>query len=225
MNSLRKHLTYANVVATLALVFAMSGSAIAAKHYLITSTSQISPKVLKKLKAAGRTGKRGPSGSQGVTGAQGAAGSQGIRGPEGPKGVERPKGVEGKSPLSQLPPGVSESGVYGIAAARSNGGHIAQAITFPIPLTSTISVSNVLYTETATPIAHCSGPGHADPGFLCIYSSGIAGLTLPELVDPESGEVEVTTGQLGFGLIWKSTSTKGLGEEESDFGTYTVTAP
>jgi hypothetical protein len=47
--SIRKHLSYANVVATIALVFAMSGSALAAKHYLITSTNQISPKVLKKL--------------------------------------------------------------------------------------------------------------------------------------------------------------------------------
>jgi hypothetical protein len=36
---IRRHLSYANVVATMALVFAMSGSALAAKHYLITSTS------------------------------------------------------------------------------------------------------------------------------------------------------------------------------------------
>ena len=41
MNSIRKHLSYANVVATFALVFAMGGSAIATKHYLITSTKQI----------------------------------------------------------------------------------------------------------------------------------------------------------------------------------------
>ena len=36
-------------MATLALVFAMSGSAIAASHYLVNSTKQISPKVLRKL--------------------------------------------------------------------------------------------------------------------------------------------------------------------------------
>jgi hypothetical protein len=46
---LRRHLSYANVTATLALVFAMSGGALAAKHYLLTSTKQISPKVLKQL--------------------------------------------------------------------------------------------------------------------------------------------------------------------------------
>ena len=58
---MRKHLTYANVAATLALVFAMSGGALAAKHYLINSTKQINPKVLKKLRGAkGTTGASRP---------------------------------------------------------------------------------------------------------------------------------------------------------------------
>ena len=47
-SGIRKRLTYANVTATLALVFAMTGGAYAAKHYLITSKAQISPKVLKR---------------------------------------------------------------------------------------------------------------------------------------------------------------------------------
>jgi hypothetical protein len=46
MNSIRRRLSYANVVATLALVFAMSGGALAASHYLVNSTKQINPKVL-----------------------------------------------------------------------------------------------------------------------------------------------------------------------------------
>jgi hypothetical protein len=72
MKSTRRHLTYANVAATLALVFAMSGGALAANHYLITSTKQIKPSVLKKLKGAkgtkGATGSRGPAGAAGPTG-------------------------------------------------------------------------------------------------------------------------------------------------------------
>ena len=36
--SKRKHLSYANVAATLALILVMSGGALAASHYLITST-------------------------------------------------------------------------------------------------------------------------------------------------------------------------------------------
>jgi hypothetical protein len=69
---IRRHLTYANVTATLALVFAMSGGALAAKHYLITSTGQISPKVLKSLRH--KPGPRGPTGAAGPTGKEGPPG-------------------------------------------------------------------------------------------------------------------------------------------------------
>jgi hypothetical protein len=85
MTTLRKHLSYANIVATLALLFAMSGSALAAKHYLINSTKQINPKVLKSL-----TGKTGKPGAAGPSGSQGPAGSPGLSGPEGPKGNPGP---------------------------------------------------------------------------------------------------------------------------------------
>ena len=63
---MRRRLSYANVTATLALVFAMSGGAMAANHYLITSTKQINPKVLKKL--TGKTGKTGANGANGANG-------------------------------------------------------------------------------------------------------------------------------------------------------------
>jgi hypothetical protein len=60
------------IVATLALAAALGGTAVAASHYLITSTSQISPKVLKRLHGA-----RGPEGWEGA---------QGPMGPQGPAG-------------------------------------------------------------------------------------------------------------------------------------------
>ncbi|HXB14750.1 MAG TPA: collagen-like protein [Solirubrobacteraceae bacterium] len=81
---MRRHLTYANVVATLALVFAMTGGAIAAKHYLINSTKQINPKVIKKLE--GHTGKTGATGLPGKQGAQGVPGTAGVEGKQGPIG-------------------------------------------------------------------------------------------------------------------------------------------
>ena len=81
---MRRHLSYANVVATLALVFAMTGGAIAAKHYLINSTSQINPKVLKKLRGA--NGKAGPAGQTGQAGKEGAPGKVGAAGKDGERG-------------------------------------------------------------------------------------------------------------------------------------------
>jgi len=73
--SIRRHLSYANIVATMALVLAMGGSAIAPNHYLITSTKQIKSSVLKKLK--------GNAGAKGATGAQGAQGNEGKAGTNG----------------------------------------------------------------------------------------------------------------------------------------------
>jgi hypothetical protein len=93
MTSLRKHLTYANVAATLALFFAMSGGALAANHYLITSSKQINPKVLRSLKGkTGKTGKTGPTGPTGVAAATGATGAKGETGKEGAAGKEGPAG-------------------------------------------------------------------------------------------------------------------------------------
>ena len=85
MKPIRRHLNFANVAAMLALLFAMSGSAVAARHYLLSSKSQISPALLKKLK--GRAGPAGPQGHGGAAGATGAQGKEGLPGKEGPGGT------------------------------------------------------------------------------------------------------------------------------------------
>ena len=72
---MRRHINATSVVAVMALVLAMSGGAWAAKRYLITSTNQISPKVLSALK--GKVGKAGPAGPAGAPGT-GAAGAQEV---------------------------------------------------------------------------------------------------------------------------------------------------
>src|SRR4051812_19122252 len=90
----RRRPGYAEVVATLALLFAVTGGALAAGHYLITSTKQISPKVLKKLKGRrGPTGRRGAAGHVGPRGRLGARGPRGSTGPTGPRGA----GLDGTS--------------------------------------------------------------------------------------------------------------------------------
>jgi hypothetical protein len=84
----RRHLSYANVVATLALFLAMSGgAAYAASRYLITSTRQIKPSVLASLQ-----GRAGPAGLAGVAGSRGVAGAAGPQGPAGANGAD---GVNG----------------------------------------------------------------------------------------------------------------------------------
>jgi Collagen triple helix repeat (20 copies) len=121
---IQRHLSYANVAATMALLFAMGGSALAADHfvasatktdstefapqpksrefnYVITSIGQISPKVQAELKATGKAGRAGPAGatgspgSQGPPGPSGATGAPGIEGPQGPEGKPGEKGTPG----------------------------------------------------------------------------------------------------------------------------------
>ncbi|HXR28157.1 MAG TPA: hypothetical protein VN772_01170 [Solirubrobacteraceae bacterium] len=84
-SSIRRQLSYANVVATVALLFAMSGGALAASRYLINSTKQINPKVIKKLK--GNAGAPGAGGKEGPPGRDGAQGREGSQGKEGPAGM------------------------------------------------------------------------------------------------------------------------------------------
>jgi hypothetical protein len=73
----QRRLSYANVVSTLALVVALgTGSAVAAKHYLVSSTKQIKPSVLKTLHGAA-----GPAGNPGASGPTGPAGATGNVGP------------------------------------------------------------------------------------------------------------------------------------------------
>ena len=76
----RRRVSYANVVATLALIAAIGGGTAwaAAHHYKITSTNQIKPSVLQKLRGA--NGNNGANGSPGATGATGATGVTGAAG-------------------------------------------------------------------------------------------------------------------------------------------------
>jgi hypothetical protein len=149
MSRIRPRLTYANVIATLAMVFAMTGGAYAASKILITSTKQIKPSVLAQLK-----GKPGPAGANGAAGAQGPAGPAGPAGPQGPagakgengapgapgeKGATGPKGAAGKNgepwtPNGTLPPGASETGTWAMGEVP-----VTNSVLFPVKWKAAIS--------------------------------------------------------------------------------------
>jgi hypothetical protein len=103
MERIRRHLSYANVAATLALVFAMTGGAIAATGGF-TSGGKLQACVneeggLKLLKAGkhckggqktvawNQTGPAGAKGAPGASGAVGVTGAQGGQGGQGPQGT------------------------------------------------------------------------------------------------------------------------------------------
>jgi hypothetical protein len=95
LSALRKRFTYTNVAMTLALVFAMTGGAYAASKFVITSTKQIKPSVLKQLQ--GKAGKAGANGANGAQGPQGPAGANGKDGVNGTNGKDGAPGANGES--------------------------------------------------------------------------------------------------------------------------------
>ncbi len=162
-SAIRSRITYVNVVATLVLVFAMTGGALAAKKYLITSTKQISPSVLKSLQgkagAAGANGAQGAAGPAGPAGPQGAAGTAGAKGDAGAAGKEGPQGKQGATGASgttgftdTLPPGKTETGVWsfgGVGAAAGSQFYYVP-ISFDIPLPQAIETEQTEYVEYET---------------------------------------------------------------------------
>jgi hypothetical protein len=117
----KPRLTYSNVVATLALFFALSGGALAAKHYVIGSTNQINPKVLRAL--MGKTGPTGPAGAKGAGGNNGAPGTPGAQGAQGAAGPPGPGGA----PATTLRGTINSSGTT--VASQSQGVTSSQEVT------------------------------------------------------------------------------------------------
>jgi hypothetical protein len=184
-----KRFTYANVTVTLALVFAMSGGAYAAGKYLITSTKQINPKVLKTLQGKnGKNGPAGPAGPAGATGPTGATGApakegppgkEGAPGKEGSTGKEGKEGKEGKagSPwiIGALPTGASETGTWTISEYHKEGEFILVPISFSVPLASALDATHVHYIESGitTLPTGCAGNAEkpeAESGNLCVFT-------------------------------------------------------
>lgn len=188
----RLHLTPSTVIASLALVFAMSGGAFAAGHFLITSTKQISPKVLKALKGA-----NGANGAQGAAGATGSAGPAGPQGPAGQTGREGPPGKNGENGKNgttgfteTLPSGKSLVGEWSLAAVAKEPALATDSVSFGIPLETAPVVrfvranhKEIIETGTSafeevTPTTCLGSPAAptAPPGFLCVYAEDEEGL-------------------------------------------------
>ena len=105
MGLLRRHLTYANVAASLALFLALGGAAYAATQLPKNSvgTNQIRTEAVTAAKIAKKTrqqlqGARGPAGQQGPQGKTGKTGAKGATGARGAQGNTGAPGVDGTGP-------------------------------------------------------------------------------------------------------------------------------
>jgi Collagen triple helix repeat (20 copies) len=217
-----RRFTYANVAATLAVVFAMSGGAYAAGHYLITSTKQISPKVLKTLKGAsahnGAAGAQGPTGPGGPVGPAGPGGAQGPQGPKGEDGALGPKGekgVQGEKGTTgfteTVPPGKTLEGEWDASrTVAAHLDHLSVAVSFGIPLPVSPATVHYIKVGEATP-AGCTGefqdPG-AEEGNLCVFAEEEEDVlnesefhAAVEVVKPFGFDIQGFAGEAGLALF------------------------
>jgi hypothetical protein len=231
--AVRRRFNATGFVAVLALVFAMSGGAYAASRYVITSTRQISPKVLKALQgkagaagANGEAGAVGPSGPAGPQGARGETGAAGPQGPAGPAGKNGANGTDGTTGFTKtLPEEATETGTWSISASPGPIGYRFASLSFPIPLAEPLGASQVhfinaagkevivatgLYEESAS--AHCPGTvaaPAAQPGNLCVYEAFAVGVE-----EKAASHASVTH----FGDIFSPTEEPGKPGSPKEFG-------
>jgi hypothetical protein len=120
------------LAAGLAVVVSLAVPAVVSHHYLITSTSQIKPSVLRTLRrpvpivtetVTGATGPRGPAGAQGVTGPSGVS----VQGPEGKPGPQGVGTIVVKGNLVKQPCGAKECVVYIEETVSCPSGDIAES--------------------------------------------------------------------------------------------------
>lgn len=160
------------VIASLALFFALGGSAVAAQHYLITSTNQIKPSVLAKLK-----GKDGPAGPQGQAGQQGLAGPQGQAGLQGPAGLRGPEGAPG--PTGQAGPRGMQ-GEQGPPGPAGTGGGSLSSLTVEESAVARVPANNELgpagFEGLEGAAATCPSGDRVVSGGSNVYAGVVAGM-------------------------------------------------
>jgi hypothetical protein len=215
MKFLRKRLTYANVMSSIAVFLVVAGGTAFAASQLgkeSVGTKQLKKEAvsLAKINAAAKKSLKGATGPQGPAGAAGAKGEKGDKGEKGERGEPGPA-------VQVLPSGQTATGVWAVSAA--NGGLAMTAINFVPKLQQPVLRANEVYETEGHTSVKCPGVGQAQPGILCVYAGWENAVTFAGFLTPSktSGEDAETA---GVAFYLNSTESQGNAR-----GTWAYTAP
>jgi hypothetical protein len=135
LKRLRGHLTYANVMATIAVFLVLAGGTAFAATQLgkeSVGTNQLKKEAVTpaKLSKASKAALTGPQGKTGTTGATGPQGPKGGTGPMGEPGVQGKPGEEGKPGLDGKPGSARAWATISEAGTVVRGAGVAHAQRF-----------------------------------------------------------------------------------------------
>src|ERR1700742_4018459 len=155
MKPLRRRLTYANVMSSIAVFLVVAGGTAFAASQLgkeSVGTKQLKKEAvsLAKINAAAKTslkGATGPAGPQGVKGEKGDKGEKGEKGEKGTTGEPGPF-------LSNLPSGKTIYGSFEILGSATGAG---QAFGDQVSYTFLIPGQNAVYVEVGQTSPTCTG--------------------------------------------------------------------
>lgn len=212
MKSIRGSLTYANVMATLAVFLVLGGAAYATGQFPKNSVGT------KQLKAGAVTTAKIKNGA--VTGAKVKLSSLGKV--PSAQNADHASSADDASKLggvaagryltagSKLGSGETEVGVFAAEAAGSTV-HGSAVINFMPKLPGSVPSTNAEVLTPAATTANCPGPRHAAAGFLCVYEIQNNGMTSPtfastipdessDIAEPE-GAVILFTSSIADGIV------------------------
>jgi hypothetical protein len=218
------------IVACLALVAALGGTAFAAAKLNGTQKKEVE-KIAKKFAGKpGATGPAGPAGAKGDAGAGGAAGAAGAAGPAGATGKEGKEGKEGKpwTAGGTLPRGSTETGSWSLSTEFEALTPVA--VSFPIHLGSALGEENVFFIPSGgaeTPAEEAACPGSAEApeaaeGDFCAYARVVKANLALNNIGPSAG-LPSEDGTSSSGAILWFTGLPGITEPEFAYGTWAVT--
>jgi collagen triple helix repeat protein len=237
LTRLRRNLTYANVVASLALLLALAGGTAYAATQMLpknsVGTRQLKNGAVTKAKIAPgvlgtAAGAPGPASAQGPAGPAGATGPAGAAGADGTPGADGNPGAPGASGTiaDPLPSGQTEQGQF-LAFADPGATPPASLteyaeIDFPVPLASDQVAVYVPFGEP--PSTECPGTLEkpaAAPGYICAYEAATINSSFTgfaNLID------EAGSSRFGTTIAFKFENTI-PGQPLHAGGTWAVTAP